>query len=79
MVPLVDPFRTGKEPVLLIGAVTVSLLDAEGCLPPPLIQAYTALAVAESVIDSVDTVVPSPASLKVALRTPVVVLVAVAI
>ena len=64
MVPVVDPFLTGNEPVLLTGDVTVSLFVAEGCLPPPLMQAYVAVAVAERVIASVLTVLPSPASLK---------------
>jgi len=39
MEPVVCRLRTGKEPVLLIGAVTVSLFAALGCLPPPLMQA----------------------------------------
>src|SRR6266581_7929129 len=70
MLPVVCPFLTGNGPVLLTGAVTVSLFVALGCLPPPLMQAYMADAVALRVIDSVVTVVPSPASLKVATRLP---------
>ncbi len=70
MLPVVCPFLTGNAPVLLTGAVTVSLFAALGCLPPPLMQAYRADAVALRVIDSVVTVVPSPASLKVATRLP---------
>src|SRR5215470_11502421 len=65
MVPVVCPLRTGKDCVCVIGVVTDCLLLALGWLPPPLTQAYTA--VAESmckVIDSVVTVLPSPASLK---------------
>src|SRR5215472_3201368 len=63
-VPVVDPLRTGKDPVLLTCPVTDCLLEALGWLPPPLRQAYVAFAVADRVIDSVDTVLPSPASLK---------------
>src|SRR5215813_13551021 len=62
--PVVDPFRTGKEPVLLTCPVTDCLFVAFGWLPPPLMQAYVAFAVADRVIASVDTVLPSPASLK---------------
>src|SRR6516165_6301423 len=65
MDPVVDPLRTGKEPVLLIGAVTVSLFAALGWLPPPLMQAYVAVAVADRVIASVEAVLPSPASLNI--------------
>src|SRR5215470_16644045 len=63
-VPVVDPLRTGNEPVLLTCPVTDCLLVALGWLPPPLTQAYVAFALADRVIDSVDTVLPSPASLK---------------
>src|SRR5215470_4213202 len=65
-VPVVDPLRTGKEPVLLTCPVTDCLFVALGWLPPPLMQAYVAVAVADRVIASVDTVLPSPASLKFA-------------
>ena len=41
MVPVVDPLRTGNEPVLLTCPVADALLVALGCLPPPLTQAYS--------------------------------------
>src|SRR6266567_4147393 len=79
MLPVVCPFLTGNEPLLLTGVVTVSLFEALGCFPPPLMQAYVADASAERVIVSVLTVVPSPASLKVATRLPALLTLALAL
>src|SRR5215469_3332711 len=59
MEPVVDPLRTGKEPVVVSEVVVLCLLVALGCLPPPLTQAYTAVALSMCrVICSVGIVLP---------------------
>ena len=68
--PLADPLRTGKLPPPDTGAVTVSLFPALGCFPPLLKHCYTAEASAVTVMCSLVTFVPSPASLNVTTRLP---------
>src|ERR671937_639603 len=51
--PVVWPFRTGKVPLPLTLACTVSLLPALGCWPPLLKHWYTTVAEAEHVMSAV--------------------------